>query len=147
MTLKTKDDFNREKARMGTVKAASTRANNALRKMCTELEVLIKRRDEDPTDWSEATAKKTAEAIQKCRGTSETALDNLEIAGHAMNEVILAMKPEDTQEGLEAMTTKVSEDIEEYNDKYGNLKSKFVFLQEDLNYPKYFFLFDQKQFL
>ena len=85
MTLKTKDDFNREKARMGAAKSASTRANNALRKMCTKLEALITRRDANPTDWSEARAKKTAEAIQKCRGTSEAALDNLEIAGLAMN--------------------------------------------------------------
>ena len=133
MTHKTKDDFTREKVRMGSVKAASSRANKALAKMCTELKALIKRRDENPTDWSEATAKKTAEAIQKCRGNLETALDNLEVAGIAMDEVILAMKPEDTTERLEAMTTKVSEDIKEYKDKYGNLKSKFTKTLEVVN--------------
>ena len=126
MTLKTKDDFNRKKARMGTVKAASSRANKALGKQLVALEALIKKREEDSTDWSEATAKMTAEAIQKCRGISEQALENLENAGLALNEVILEMRPEDTQEGLEAMTKKVSEDIEEYNNKYAELKQKFT---------------------
>ena len=124
MTQKTEDDFKREKARMGTVKAASSRANKALGKKLIELEALIKRKEENPEDWSEATAKRTAETIQKCRGISEQALENLESAGLAINDVILAMKPEDIQESLEIMTKKVSEDIEEYNEKYGDLNSK-----------------------
>ena len=114
------------KPRMGTAKAASTRANNSLRRMCKELEALIEWRNNDPSDWKKATAKKTAEAIQKCRGTSEAALDNIEIAGQTLNEVILGMKPDENPEGLEVLTNKVSEDIEEYNNKYAELKQTFT---------------------
>ena len=126
MAHKTKEDFMKEKTRMGTAKAASTRANYSLRRMCKELEALIERRENDPTDWKEATAKKTAEAIQKCRGTSEAALDNIEIVGHTLKEVILGMKPDENPEGLEVLTNKVSEDIDEYNNKYGELKLTFI---------------------
>ena len=78
MTFRTKDEFIREKARMGAAKGASTRANNALRRLCSELGVLIERRENDSSDWSETTAKKTAEAIQRSRGISEAALETLD---------------------------------------------------------------------
>ena len=77
----TKDDYKKGKIRMGSVKAAYTRTEKSLSKQLAALEALFSRKDENPEDWPEATAKMTAELVQKLRGQAEQALNDIEVAG------------------------------------------------------------------
>ena len=77
----TKDDYKKGKIRMGQVKAAYTRTAKSLSKQLAALEALFKRKDGNPEDWPEATAKMTAESNQKFRGQAELALNDIGVAG------------------------------------------------------------------
>ena len=65
----------------------------------------------------------TAESIQKYRGQAELALNDIEVAGKALNDVIFELRQEECQDDLEVMTAKVEEDIVEYQEKYAELNS------------------------
>ena len=137
MATKTKEDFRKQNFRLGTVKATYSRAHKHLEQKFEELEALIKRRDENPQRWSEATAKITSESIQKYRIQAERALANMDRGGEALIEVIFELGEADTTDGVDVMTQKVSDDISSYNDRYGELNSRYASVLEeanDLNY-------------
>ena len=102
---------------MGSVKAAYTRTEKSLSKQLAALEALFSRKDTNPDDWPEATAKMTAELVQKLRGQAELALNDIEVAGKALTNVILELNQEDCTEDLEDMSNKVEEDIADYHMK------------------------------
>ena len=138
MATKTKEDFKKENFKLGTIKAAYSRAHKYLGQHYEALEALINRRGENSSDWSEATAKMTSEAIQRYRMQAEQALDNLDRGGEALIAVIFELGPDDTNEGVEGMTKKVSDDIVDCNDRYAELNSKYARALEEaneLNYP------------
>ena len=69
---------------------------------------------------------------------AEQSLDNLDKGGEAMIAVIFELEPDDTDEGIEGMTKKVSDNIVDYNDRYAELNSKYARALEEaneLNYP------------
>ncbi len=69
-------------------------------KQLAALEALFSRKDVNPEDWPEATAKMTAELVQKLRGQVEVALNDIEVAGKALTNVILDLNQKTAQKIL-----------------------------------------------
>ena len=119
---KTKEDYARMNAKMTGVKGSISRSCKAMEKRCTQLEELLNR---DEKDLSDKTTKKLAEDIDKTRDTIEEHLENLEITGKNLTQVIAGMKAEDTiEKDLEKMAAMVNDDIEDYISKYDKLKTE-----------------------
>ena len=97
----TKDDYKKGKIRMGQVKAAYTRTAKSLSNQLAAMEALFRRKDEDSDNWPEATAKSTAESVQKLKGQAEQAIEEIELAGNALTNVILQMDPNDGTDDLQ----------------------------------------------
>ena len=100
---KTKEDFNREKTKMSGIKAAISRSCNSLEKLCKKLEEMLNRTAEVP----KATARKTAENINKIRGVIDTLLEDISAQGNVLMQVAAGLKVEETTEkDLETMVAK-----------------------------------------
>ena len=119
MSFRTKAEFASEKAKMAGVKSSITRCCKTVERQCKRLEEMLGK-----AEFPEITARKTAQDIIKNKGLIESHLEDLEIKGEALMEVIFGMKAEETAEkDLDKMVKKVSEDIEEYNLKYDDLQT------------------------
>ena len=103
--FKTKEEFAREKAKMTSVKSSITRSCKTVERLCTRLEEMLGK-----AEFPEITARKTAQDIIKNKGLIESHLEDLEIKGEALMEVIFGMKAEETAEkDPDKMVKKVSE--------------------------------------
>ena len=119
---KTKEDYARMNAKMTGVKGSISRSCNATGNSCNQLEELLNREEKD---FSDKTTRKLAEDIDKTRNTIEEQLEDLEITGKNLTEVIAGMKAKDTiVKDLEKMATMVNDDIEDYISKYDKLKTE-----------------------
>ena len=119
MSFRTKAEFASEKAKMAGVKSSITRCCKTVERQCKRLEEMLGK-----AEFPEITARKTAQDIIKNKGLIESHLEDLEMNGETLMEVIFGMKAEETAEkDLDKMVKKVSEDIEEYNLKYDDLQT------------------------
>ena len=119
--FRTKEEFASEKAKMAGVKSSITGCCKTVERQCKRLEEMLGK-----AEIPEITARKTAQDIIKNKGLIESHLEDLEIKGEALMEVIFGMKAEETAEkDLDKMIKKVSEDIEEYNFKYDDSECSY----------------------
>ena len=117
--FRTKEEFASEKAKMARVKSSISKCCKTVERQCKRLEEMLEK-----ADFPEITARKTAQDINKYKGLIEQHLEDLEVKGAALMEVIYGMNAEETEEkDLDKIVEKVSEDINEYNLKYDNLQS------------------------
>ena len=117
---KTKDDFNRMKAKVTYAKGQIRIKIEKISSLCVKLKAITERGE---GKFEPSTAKKLALEIEKSRKSLESKTDNLESAGDNLIDVILEMNAKDTPlESLELMMTQVNQEIKEYSDKTNDLK-------------------------
>ena len=102
---KTKEDYDRMKAKMSYAKGQITMKIDSISTLCAKLQAITARVE---GKFEPSTAKKLALEIEKSRKSLESKTDNLELAGNNLIDVIVEMIPEETSlESLELMMTQL----------------------------------------
>ena len=119
---KTRDDFDRMKAKVTYAKGQITIKIENISSLCVKLKAITERGE---GKFEPSTAKKLALEIEKSRKSLENKTDNLESAGDNLIDVTLEMNAKDTPlESLELMMEQINNEIKDYRDKVNEVKNK-----------------------